>query len=442
MAIIAPLRGVLYNPEKAGDISNVAAPPYDVISPRKQEELYQKSSYNVVRLEYGKEYPVDSEAENRYTRASEEFKKWLESGVLVRDEAPAIYLYEQDYVGKDGSIKTRKGFIARVRLEEFDSGVILPHERTLSGPKTDRLKLIKACRANFSPIFSLYSDPDMRTDNLLSGATKESPIINFNDEDGISHRLWKVTDEEVIKRLQEEMADKMIFIADGHHRYETALNYRNEVITTHPHFTGTESFNYTLMYFSNMDDEGLTVFPTHRLIYGLGDFNPGLFEERLSENFEIERFQDIKGNMKAFLERLSEKGKDTHSFGVYAKGWNSAAIITLKNEGTMDGFATEHSIAYRRLDVTILHTLIIENILGISRERQERKENIEYIQDEMEGLSKVMDGSRQILFILNPTKVREVEDVARAKDKMPQKSTYFYPKVPTGLVINVIDRRR
>lgn len=417
------------------------APPYDVISPQMQEELYQKSPYNVVRLEYGKEFQADNEMSNRYTRAADDFKKWLESRALVRDEAPAIYPYEQGYIGKNGNIKTRKGFIARVRLEELDSGVILPHERTLSGPKTDRLKLIKACRANFSPIFSLYSDPEMKTNTLLSGAAQNSPIINFKDEEGISHRLWRVADEEVIKRLQEEIADKMLFIADGHHRYETALNYRNEVIKTHPHFTGTESFNYTLMYFSNMDDEGLTVFPTHRLIYGLRDFNPGLFEERLSENFEIERFQDIRENLKTFLERLSEKGKDTHSFGVYAKGWDNAAIVTLKSEVTMDGFATEHSIAYRRLDVTILHTLIIENILGISRERQERKENIEYIQGEMAGLSKVMDGDRQILFILNPTKVREVEEVAKAKDKMPQKSTYFYPKIPTGLVINVIDRR-
>ncbi len=240
--------------------------------------------------------------------------------------------------------------------------------------------------------------------------------------------------------LIKEIADKMIFIADGHHRYETALNYRNEMREKHPDYTGKEGFNYTLMYFSNMDDEGLTVFPTHRLIYGVKDFDPAVFENRLSENFEIERMAAPASAVlwSSFMKRLMEKGRSGHSIGVYTKGWDQAAIITLKNEDVMDRFVDEHSKAYRRLDVTILHTLVIENILGVSKERQERKENIEYIQDEGEGLSKVQHGERQLFFMLNPTKVTEVEEVAKARDKMPQKSTYFYPKLLTGLVINKI----
>src|SRR3990172_10623964 len=285
MAIIAPFRGILYNPNKIKDMSTVIAPPYDVISPEGQERLYQNSDYNIVRLDFGKEGPSDDQGHNKYTRAASEFKAWQENGILVRDEMPAIYIYEQDYRLKDGSIKTRKGFMALVRLEELDSGVILPHERTLSGPKTDRLNLTKATDANFSPIFSLYSDPEMKTSALLSGESKTLPIVNVQGEDGANNRLWRVTDESIINGLIREISDKMIFIADGHHRYETALNYRNEMREKHPDYTGREGFYYTLMYFSNMDDEGLTVFPTHRLIYGVKDFDPSVFENRLSENF-------------------------------------------------------------------------------------------------------------------------------------------------------------
>lgn len=441
MAVIAPFRGILYNKEKVGDYSAVVAPPYDVISPEGQEKLYQHSRYNIVRLDFGKGEPSDDQSNNRYTRAAAEFKKWQENGVLIRDEMPAIYVYEQDYRLKDGTLKTRKGFMSLVRLEELDSGVILPHERTLSGPKTDRLNLTRASGANFSPIFSLYSDQEMKTNALISDGTKNQPLIDIQGEDGVNHRLWRISDKSVISALIKEMSDKSIFIADGHHRYETALNYRNEMREKHPGYTGLEGFNYTLMYFSNMDDEGLTVFPTHRLIYGLKEFNPADFEEELNENFDTEKnaLPDSEAARTSFMKRLQEKGKSGHSLGVYAAGWDQAAIVSLKDEGVMDRFVPEHSRAYRRLDVTILHTLIVENILGISKEKQEKKENIEYIQDEGEGLSRVIEGKRQILFILNPTKVSEVEEVARAKDKMPQKSTYFYPKLLTGLVINQIE---
>jgi len=440
MAVIAPFKGILYNPEKIREMSKVIAPPYDVISPDGQENLYQRGDYNIVRLDFAKGSPSDNDINNRYTRAASDFKKWQADGILVMDERPAVYIYEQDYRLKDGTLKTRKGFISLVRIEELDSGVILPHERTLSGPKTDRLNLTKATDANFSPIFSLYSDPEMKTSALLSGESKTRPIVNVQGEDGANNRLWRVTDESIINGLIREISNKMIFIADGHHRYETALNYRNEMREKHPDYTGREGFNYTLMYFSNMDDEGLTVFPTHRLIYGVKDFDSAVFENRLSENFKIERMPTPASAdlWSSFMRRLKEKGKSGHSFGVYAKGWNHAAIITLRNEEVMDGLVAGHSKAYRRLDVTILHTLVIENILGVSKECQERKENIEYIQGEDDGLSKVQHGERQLFFILNPTKVTEVEEVANARDKMPQKSTYFYPKLLTGLVINKI----
>ena len=441
MAVIAPFKGILYEKEKVGDFSKVVAPPYDVISPEGQERLYQKSNYNIVRLDFAKGLTDDNETNNRYTRAASDFKKWMDEGVLVRDEKPAIYIYEQDYRLKDGSIKTRRGFISLVRLEDFDSGLILPHERTLSGPKTDRLNLTRAVGANLSPIFSLYSDPGLKTSALLSGESKNPPVIDVQGEDGVNNRIWRISDEATINALIRKMSDKMIFIADGHHRYETALNYRNEMREKNPGYTGEEGFNYTLMYFSNMDDEGLTIFPTHRLIYGVKDFDPSVFEKRLSENFDIEhlKIKEEGRDLGRLLEELKAKGRQGHSFGVCASGMDHLSIITLKDEGVMDRFVSDHSKAYRRLDVTILHTLVVENILGISKERQEKKENIEYIQDEAEGLSKVKNGARQALFILNPTKVTEVEEVAKAKDKMPQKSTYFYPKLLTGLVLNPID---
>lgn len=441
MAVIAPFKGILYNPEKIEDFSKVVAPPYDVISPEGQERLYQKSEHNIVRLDFGKVSPSDTDSNNRYTRAATEFERWRNDGILTRDERPSIYIYEQDYRLKDGTLKTRKGFMSLVRLEDFDSGIILPHERTLSGPKTDRLNLMKATGANFSPIFSLYSDPAMRTNALLSTASQKPPLMTVQGEDGVVNRVWKLTDETVIGSLVREMGDKMIFIADGHHRYETALNFRNGMRDKHPGYTGLEGFNFTLMYFSNMDDAGLTVFPTHRLIYGVGGFDPSKFRERLSDNFDIEKFPlpSSRDAMTSLVRKIQDKGNNSHSFGIYATGWDHSAIVTLKDEGIMDRLVIEHSSAYRRLDVTILHTLIIERILGISKESQERKENLEYIQDEGDGVSKVSSGERQILFILNPTKVSEVEEVARAKDKMPQKSTYFYPKLLTGLVINPME---
>ena len=222
-----------------------------------------------------------------------------------------------------------------VRIEELDSGVILPHETTLSGPKTDRLNLTKATDANFSPIFSLYSDPGLKTNSLLSGESKTLPIVNVQGEDGANNRLWRVTDESIINGLIREISDKMIFIADGHHRYETALNYRNEMREKHPDYTGKEGFNYTLMYFSNMDDEGLTVFPTHRLMYGVKEFDPDVLENRLSENFEIERMAvPVAADLwDPFMERLREKGRSGHSFGGLCKGMEPCCNNNLKERG-------------------------------------------------------------------------------------------------------------
>lgn len=441
MAKIVPFRGLRYNLTQVKKPDAVMAPPYDVISPALQDDLYDRHPSNVVRLILGKKTAGDDEKNNCYTRAAADFEKWQQDQTLTRDGEPSIYLYDQQYEVEGLGTVVRKGIMALTRIEDFSTGVVKPHEKTLAGPKTDRLNLTKACGANFSPIFSLYADPCCVLESLSRSQKERTPDVEVADDDGVIHRLWQVTDSLVIGKAQELLDSKPLFIADGHHRYETAINYRNYMREKHPDFTGKEPFNYVLMYFANMEDQGMLIFPTHRLLYNLSGFGMPAFITALRPYFEVESMsldpEDAEARKKV-QRTLQQKGESGHVFGLYG-GENTVYFLTLKDEAVMDRFFDEKAPkALRTLDVSILHRLVLEYILKISPEAQEQQTNLKYVKNMDEPFTRVLTGEVQLAFLLNPTRMSEVRDVANAGEKMPQKSTYFYPKLLTGLVINKI----
>ncbi|MBI5047794.1 MAG: DUF1015 domain-containing protein [Deltaproteobacteria bacterium] len=451
MAKIAPFKGILYNPNKMGDLNKIMAPPYDVISPAFQDELYKRHPHNIIRLILGKTFPDDTVSSDRYSRAAADFKQWRDEEVLVRDEKPAIYYYIQVYkVGTDlksapnGRRRVRKGFIALARLEEFGKGGIHPHEKTLAGPKADRLKLMEACNANFSCIFSLYSEPHKIINRLLEDCcVNGSPIIDVADDDGVESKVWRIDRPETIRKVVEAMSDTPLFIADGHHRYETALKYRNMMRERMKDYTGNELFNYVMMYFSNMDDEGMTIMPTHRIIHSIPDFKSKTFLANCSNFFDIEEFKwngKVEPRVrKEFYKSMEDKGVRLPSFGLYINGIDSYFALALKQKDTMDKvFGSSIPDVFKSLDVTVLHALILNNILGISSSAQENQTNLIYIKGMDDAVEEAKKHGRQMAFLLNPTRIEQVKAVASSGQVMPQKSTYFYPKLLSGLVINPI----
>ena len=443
MADVIPFRGILYNQEKIGDMSKVVAPPYDVITPGLQDALYRRHPYNIVRLILGKIEPDDRPGCDRYSRAADELRRWKDEGVLVRDERPAIYCYTQTYT-VDGSKRTRKGFIALSRLEAFGKGRVYPHESTLAGPKQDRLKLMEACRANFCCIFSLYRDDRTVTSLLEEGIRESAPIIDILDDDGIENRLWRIDDPEVIKGISSAMEGRRLFIADGHHRYETALTYRNMMKEKTAGFTGREAFNYVMMYFSSMDDEGLAIMPTHRVVHSIEGFEPVSFLKRCTEYFDVDEITFEDGGEPKARERLAglmkHKGQSLPAFGLYIRGLNAYHLLTLKSRDIMDRVSSgSMPEVFKELDVTILHSLVLSRILGLTEESQKRQENIIYIKDLSTAIDETRKGKNQLAFLLNPTRIEQVKAVAEAGYVMPQKSTYFYPKLLSGIVINSLE---
>lgn len=439
MAQVIPFKGFRYNTSKIDDLSKVMTPPYDVISPAEQDQFYQMSQYNIIRLELGKEEPGDDECHNKYTRAARYLKDWIENQILIQDKQPSFYIYQQQFSLTNGNTYTRTGFIGLVRLEEFSKGVILPHENTLSKPKADRLQLMRACEANFSQIFALYDDPAKKIPSLLKQHIESySPDIEVEAIPGIIEKLWVVSEHSAIQQIQDNMADKKLYIADGHHRYETALTYRNERMAQNPHHTGDELYNFVMMMMVEMEDPGLIILPTHRAISGIKGFSKEEFLKSAAKDFIVEEHtfsgKTLKQRADEMEGLLAEKG--SHSFVFYDGDAKSCYVLTLKSMRIMNERLPQHDISYRSLDVTILHTLLLEPLLGIGKEQMANQDFITYTHDLMEGAQWVEEGRCQMAFFLNPTSVKQVKEVSLAGEKMPQKSTYFYPKLLTGLVIN------
>ena len=428
MAEIRPFQALRYHQERAGDIASLACPPYDIISPAQREELLARNPYNVVRLEL-------PQGEDPYGEAGRTLEQWLKDGVLTTDMDPGLYLYEEEFLTQvdHGEQKKLRGLLCRVRLEDFANGVVLPHEETLSKAKEDRFQLMRATHCNFSPIYSLYRDEAhvtrQRMDNLAAACP---PRYEFSDG-LVTHRLWVVNDQAAIAALQEDFAGRKLYIADGHHRYETALRYRDACRAENRYEPGAD---YVMMMLADMGDPGLVVFPTHRLVRDL----PGFSEESLlaacGEYFEVSP-QPGQAESQAALDRLYQEGK--HAFALYAgAGWT---VLTLKDPAVMDRLLPGLSQASRRLDVTILHTLVLERLLGIDKENMANQRNLTYTRDAAEAAASVEKGESCACFLLNPTRVEEIGQVAAAGEKMPQKSTYFYPKLITGLVMNPLWQR-
>ncbi|WP_025322661.1 DUF1015 domain-containing protein [Deferrisoma camini] len=437
MAEVLGFRGVRFNPAVVDDFDRVICPPYDVIGPELQEELYRRSPYNVVRLEFGKVLPGDDEEENRYTRARRTLIEWLRKKVLIRDREMSVYYTEEDYRGEFGEPLTRRGYYAKVRLEDPDSGLYFPHERTLAGPKADRLRLMEAVRANLSPIFSLYDDPQMVVLRDLEAMAKgKPPLIRVHTDEGVEIRLWRVTEPRLVGEVTRRMADKVFVIADGHHRYETALRYRDLMRERHPGYTGNEPWNYVMMYFSNLSSPGLAVFPTHRAVFGVPPDRIENLERQLEEFFEVEPVADAE----TLSARLRDLRGRAHAFGLVAKGEPRFRLLVLRDDGVMHRMLRGRvPKVVQTLDVTILHSLILERILGIDRKAQEEQRNLRYVKGTGELVRQVVeDPEIQLGFVMNPTRVEEVKEVALAGERMPQKSTYFFPKQVTGLVMHLL----
>ncbi len=426
MAFITPIRGLRYNPRLVPDLAEVVTPPYDVIDEAAQEQYYQRNPYNVIRLEYGKIYPGDTDADNRYTRAGQDFARWRKDSVLIREDKPALYIYEQEFALGNRSL-TRRGFFCGVRLSPYSEGQVLPHEETLPKAKADRLQLLRACNANFSPIFGLYADPVMEITGIFEPLIAKAPDIDFRDEAGQGHRLWVVADPDPINRVITKMAKLSIFIADGHHRYETALAYAQERNCPGPH-------NNVMMVLVNLYDPGLVILPTHRLAKTPPDFDPAALAALLEPEFIVTPFA---GPAEEFFAKLKELGH--HSFGLYA-GPGHLYLLTVRPDLDLASvMPKEKSEAWRNLDVAILHQLIIEKHLGIGADARTREGKVKFTQEETGAFQLVDSGEFGCAFFLNPTGVEEMVAVAEAGEKMPQKSTYFYPKLITGLVINPLD---
>lgn len=426
MAEIKGYKGLRFNCEKAGKIEELVCPPYDIISDQQREEYIKTNPHNIIRLELPK-------GDDKYNKAAEILKDWLEKGILVKEDKPAIYIYEEEFTAY-GERKTIKGIICRVKLEEFSKGIILPHEFTLSKAKEDRLNLMKATNCNFSQIYSLYMDGGKNTLGKIDSLSKSEPDIQLQDNDNVTHRMWIIKDEKAIADICSDFTDRKLYIADGHHRYETALNYRNYLREQGLAKEG-DACDYQMMMLVDMEHPGLVVFPTHRLVRNLDSFNAERVIDGCKEYFDVTEHSDIN-TIESTLMELYNQGKKAYAF--YCGG-NSYKLLVLKDTNIIKKLLPNASTATQQLDVTILHTLILEKIFGIDAENMAKQINLTYTKIFDEAISSVQQGNSQCAFILNPTRVSEIREVASNGEKMPQKSTYFYPKMITGLVMNQLE---
>ena len=433
MADIAPLSPLRYDLKKSA-LEKVVAPPYDVIDGAQRAALAARDPHNIVRL-----ILPEGEGDQKYANAAELFAAWRASGVLVRDEKPGFYRYDQSFAapGQAGGPRiTRRGFFALVRLQPFSERVILPHERTLSGPKEDRLKLFRATKTNLSPGFMLYRDAERALDGALAKATTLAEIAT---DDGVTHALSKIEDPEAMRAIVKKIGESTLLIADGHHRYETALRYAEETRAAHPGAPANGRHNYFMVFLTNGDDPSLVVFPTHRHVHSLAALDWNALPERAKGAFDVE----VLGAglpADALLAKLAEAGKRAPSV-VGAAPDGRAALFSLKKDIDLAAHPTlgaTHA-ALRTTDVAVLHMGLFEHVLGITREAQAAKTNLWYPQDGAGALSDLRGGKGQALFLMNATPVADVRRVAEAGEVMPQKSTFFYPKIATGMCIHTLE---
>ena len=427
MIEVKPFHGLLYDTKVTGPLIEVIAPPYDVISPALQESLYQKNPHNVVRLILGKEFSTDSEMDNRYTRSANTFQQWLKEEVLLRDPQPGFYLYRQEYEF-EGEKFCRTGFFARVKTEAFSEGNILPHEFTLSKAKTDRTHLLNACHANFSPIFGLYSDPEGDIDVLLKDEGNIEPL-SVIDDGSVVHRIWRLNNPAICQKISDQISNKKIYIADGHHRYETALAFAEA------NQDKVEDCAHVMMFLTNMDSDSMSIFPIHRVVKSPEPFDRESFLKKSGEYFDISLWSgSLNGTeVKSKLKKLGDSqitfcayiGKD-HTFILKVKDQKNVVPLLDHNEPE----------DMQVLDVAQLHALLFRHILKIDTREKSGQQYVSYKVDSEEAMEMVDSGDYDIAFFMNPTLIEHVRCLAEKGVRLPQKATFFYPKLLSGLVIN------
>jgi uncharacterized protein (DUF1015 family) len=417
MADVQPLRALHYNPSVV-KIADVVAPPYDVIDSEQRAQLLTRSPYNIVSVDLPQSEPGDRDP---YEAAGKQFQDWQAQGVLTRDDEPAVWAHTQEYTGPDGQARTRRGFFCRVRLEEYGPGRIRPHERTHPGPKEDRLRLTRATRADISPIFSLYSDPENAAWSALAPTTEQPAWGEVADADGTVHRLWRVSDPGAIAAVQAATSGAELLIADGHHRYETMRTYAQEI-------GGEGEHQYVLMCLVALEDPGLTIFPTHRMVKGLSRDRQEALGRALRENFEIVEVPVDQAAPPA--------GEGPLQLGYIDAHHQRTLRLTLTDQSIADSALQSHSEAYRRLDTGVLETLILKGTLGLTDEDISHMHNFAYARDAEQAISRVRAGEFDAAFLMRPTPVGQVREIAAAGENMPPKSTYFFPKLLTGLLFS------
>jgi uncharacterized protein (DUF1015 family) len=440
MATVIPLKGILYNPEKISDSAKVTTPPYDVISPDEQAAFYERHPNNAIRLILNRAETTDTDRNTPHTRSADYFRQWISEGVLKQDQQAALYLKAITYVHEKKAI-TRYGLIARVGIEPFEKRIILPHEKTFSKVRSERLELMKATHCNYCPIFSLYPDDGVILSTLEQSVDPSAPIVDFKDDQGHRHRLWRIIDPAIHRRVTDAMKDKRLYIADGHHRYETALNFRKHLQDTDPEFSDSHPANFVLMYLCSMSDPGLIILPAHRLLKSISAEEMEQAIKASRTYFTVTEYpytpDDRQQVERTFLDDLSASAH-RQAIGVYTHKKPVFYLLTLRTGVMDDLFGDKLDASLRLLDVTVLTRLVFMKIMGFDQARLDNEKLIGYASTADKALQSIDTGAYDVAFILNPTRMEQVQEVAQKGLIMPRKSTYFYPKVKSGLVMNTL----
>jgi uncharacterized protein (DUF1015 family) len=433
MAEIHPFRGVHYNQRRVRDLADVICPPYDVISPQLQQELYQRSEYNFIRLEHNRELPQDTTTDNKYTRSASILERWLAGKILVADKTPSLYLHDH-YFHHNGREYRRRAIIAGVRLQEWADNIIRPHEGTLAEHTSDRLSLLWVCQANTSPILALFEDKRRQVSALLVQKEKSPPLLSSSELDGERHNLWAINEPEIINQICASLADQPLYIADGHHRYESALSYQRERRACSSSISGEEAFNFVMMELVAFNDPGLVILPAHRLVRGMSRAALSELAAKLKSFFEVEELPAGKGDVWGQIDGLLSGG-DSREVKLVLLGLVEGRLLRLRlhDSSAADQMMPHfHSELYKRLDVDIVDSVIPHELGRVG-------ESISYSYDGQDAVNRVLSQEYQLAFLLSPVKAEVVKAIADAGDKMSRKATYFYPKAPAGLVLHRLD---
>jgi uncharacterized protein (DUF1015 family) len=433
VADVRPFRGVHYNISLIKDASLLICPPYDIITPQQQQELYLRNAYNFVRLEFGRELPQDTVNNNKYTRSATTLEEWLKQGILEVDEMPAIYLHDHYFTLQEKECK-RRSIIARVRLEEWDSMIIRPHEGTLTEPKGDRLSILWSLQVNTSPILALYEDRSQQIFSLLADLELNKPFISFQSTDGEGHNLWAITDKAVVNQISRNLVDQPIYIADGHHRYESALAYKLGKQDYSPSVSGEEAFNFVMMALVAFSDPGLIILAPHRLVHGISSHTLNELMPKLAVFFEVDKLPvDMLGVREQVDTLFAER--DRVNVILFGPDTENLTLLRLRDPAAISQMMPYfHSELYKSLDVSIVDHLILEKLLALNSDTE--KTSLAYSYNIQDAINRVLAQEYQLALLLSPVEPEVIKAIADTGDKMPRKSTYFYPKPPSGLVFN------